>query len=512
MNTRRDKFIERAKIVHKGENIIYDYVEYVNNRTPVKLYDADLKDDGTPYGEFWQTPYNHLRGQGHPLKKGRKISKSKRLTQEEVIARFKEVHNGEKLDYSKVKYVNMHTPVKIISKELRPDGTIYGEFWQEPAVHLKGCTHPEIGKIKQIAKQSLTKEEFIEKAKQVHFTSEYNYEFVDYVNNSTKVKVICNKKRGDGTIHGEFETSPDNFLQGKGCPKCGNSISKAEEEIIWYIEGLIDGKVIQRDRNILEGKELDIYVPSKNIAFEYNGLRWHSEEFGKDRYYHLNKKLACEKKGVNLFHIFEDEYIFHKEALFAKIKRIFGNEDGLKKIGARKCFVQEITNNDAKWFLDRNHIQGYSRATLHFGLYFGDSLLSVMSCTKRYENVFEIVRFASNIDYVVQGAFSKMLKHFIVEYKPNAVKTFLDRRWEMDCSDNLYTKCGFQEVGILKPDYQYTNGHGERLHKFGFRKQRLHKKYGLPLSMNEYEMAKAIGYYRVWNCGLVKYELIVDNK
>lgn len=77
MNTRRDKFIERAKAVHKGENIIYDYVDYVNNRTPVCLFDADLKEDGTPYGEFWQTPYNHLRGQGHPLKKGQKISKSK---------------------------------------------------------------------------------------------------------------------------------------------------------------------------------------------------------------------------------------------------------------------------------------------------------------------------------------------------------------------------------------------------------------------------------------------------
>ena len=51
------------------------------------------------------------------------------------------LHIGENLDYSQVNYVNMHTKVKIICHELRPDGTEYGEFWQEPVVHLKGCSH-----------------------------------------------------------------------------------------------------------------------------------------------------------------------------------------------------------------------------------------------------------------------------------------------------------------------------------------------------------------------------------
>lgn len=101
-----------------------------------------------------------------------------------------------------------------------------------------------------------------------------------------------------------------------------------------------------------------------------------------------------------------------------------------------------------------------------------------MSCTKRTQDEFEIVRFASNIDYIVQGAFSKMLKHFIMECEPRKIRTFLDRRWEFGNSENLYTKCGFQKVDILKPDYQYTNEYGERLHKFGFRKQRLHKSMG----------------------------------
>ena len=45
----------------------------------------------------------------------------------------------------------------------------------------------------------------------------------------------------------------------------------------------------------------------------------------------------------------------------------------------------------------------------------------------------------------------------------------------------------------------------ERIHKFNFRKQTLHKKYGLPLTMTESKMAKELGYYKIWDCGLYRY-------
>lgn len=50
------------------------------------------------------------------------------MSQDEVIKRFKLVHKGENSDYSKVKYVNMHTPVCIICHEKNPQGIEYGEF------------------------------------------------------------------------------------------------------------------------------------------------------------------------------------------------------------------------------------------------------------------------------------------------------------------------------------------------------------------------------------------------
>ena len=60
----------------------------------------------------------------------------------------------------------------------------------------------------------LTTEEFIEKAKQVH-GDKYDYSKVEYINNRTKVCIICPE-------HGEFWQLPSNHLQGTGCPNCRN--------------------------------------------------------------------------------------------------------------------------------------------------------------------------------------------------------------------------------------------------------------------------------------------------
>ena len=58
------------------------------------------------------------------------------------------------------------------------------------------------------------------------------------------------------------------------------------------------------------------------------------------------------------------------------------------------------------------------------------------------------------------------------------------------------------------PEYRYYKIGCEdktRHHKFGFRKQKLNKKYGLDLKMTELEMTKKLGYDRIWDCGLIKY-------
>ena len=495
---RRENFIEKAKLIHKNEKIDYSKVEYINNRTPVLLIDNDLRPDGNIYGEYWQTPSNHLKGQSHPDKRKNKISLSKRSEQEEIIKRFKAVHGNENLDYSQVEYVNMHTKVKIIDRDLKPDGTEYGEYWQEPNVHLKGCGHPLKGIIKYSKSNTSTTKKFIEKAKNVHCNINYDYSNVKYEGYRNKVEIIC-------PIHGSFLITPDNFLQGKGCQKCGNLLSKAEDELSDIISHYY--KIERSNRTVLDGQEIDIYIPELKIGIEYNGLRWHSDKFKDDKNYHLNKLNKCNKKGIKLIQIFEDEYINNEKIVLNKLFHILNINLNKPKIGARKCIISEISNENAKYFLDRNHIQGYTKSTIHFGAFYKDLLVAVMSFTK-IKNEWILTRFASDYNYICQGIGGRLFKNFIEKYNPNIVKSFADRRWTVNINDNFYTKLGFNIEKVLKPDYRYYNPKLfgiQRKHKFGFRKQILNKKYNLSLVMTENEMAKELNCYKIWDCGLVKY-------
>lgn len=513
MKDKTAEFVEKAKLVHHDENLDYSKVVYKNNRTPVCIIDHDIDDNGNEYGEFWQTPWNHLKGQSNPKKRAKKISKSKASKQDEIIKRFKDVHKGENLDYSQVAYVNMHTKVKIISHDLRPDGSEYGEFWQEPAVHLKGCSHPDIGKKKQIDSIKYTTEVFIEKAKNVHCDKDYCYDFVDYKNSKTKVKIICNKTDCHGKKHGEFMVSPDLFLMGKGCPKCGNHLSIAEDEIYEILKNKLGEKNVEkRNKTVLDGQEIDIYVPSKGIGFEFNGLRWHSEKFQKDHKYHLNKTLSCLSKNIFLIHIFEDEYIKHKSLVIDKIFNILKLNSNKKKAFGRNVKIKEIPTIEAKRFLNKYHIQGFGSGSVYLGGFLNNELISVMAFLRIAKDEWNLTRYATNIDFVCPGVASKTFTYFIRNYTPLKIISFLDRRWCYTLDSNLYEKIGFKIDKMLEPNYSYTNGHGERFHKFGFRKQILSKKYGFPLTMTESEMVKDLGYDRIWDCGLIRYIWTVDNK
>ena len=246
----------------------------------------------------------------------------------------------------------------------------------------------------------------------------------------------------------------------------------------------------------------DIYLPKFGISFEFDSLRWHSEEFCKDRNYHLLKTEISESKGVHLIHIFEDEWIEHHDLVLEKIRHFLGKNDSLV-IGARKCTIKLIHKDDAKPFLDRYHIQGWTTSTLYYGAFYNNNLVGVMSFLREYDGNWNLTRFTTDSSYRIPGLANKIFKKFVTENNPIQVKTFLDRRWShSNC--NVYDRMGFKLDKTLKPDYRYVVGN-KRMHKFGFRKQILHRKYGLPLSMTEKEMCNKLGFHRIWDCGLFRY-------
>ena len=105
-------------------------------------------------------------------------------------------------------------------------------------------------------------------------------------------------------------SSRSNKSSGNGCRKCSSmkQASRAEKELIDFLQRNLKNKIISSDRTVISPKELDIYIPEKKIAIEYNGLYWHSEAAGKNREYHHEKWNECQKKNIELVSIWEDKW------------------------------------------------------------------------------------------------------------------------------------------------------------------------------------------------------------
>lgn len=474
-----EKFIADAIKIH-GSKYDYSKVEYINNASKVCIICPE-------HGEFWQIARNHLNGDECPKCAIKKRVEKAKWDTTEFIEKAKEIH-GSKYDYSKAKYVGCNEKLTLICPA-------HGEFQITPSAHLngkQGC--PECGKISSSNAKRLTNETFIEKAIEIH-GDKYGYSQVSYKDYDTKLRIYC-------PIHGYFEQSPDSHLQGKGCPRCAHNLSRAEDEICDFLkENNIN--FIQRCRDVISPYEIDIYLPDYKIGIEYNGLYWHSSLF-KDKDYHLAKTEYAARNGVYLLQIFEDEMFNKKNIVLAKIKHILGLDSD--KIMARKCVIREITYDESKIFMEQNHIQGPVRGTIYLGAFYNEKLISAMIFVKTKDS-YELVRFAVLNGVVVTGIGNKIFKYFVEKYNPVKIISFADRRWTTLLKPTLYDKLGFKIEKILPPDYRYyiVNGKMMRSHKFNFRKNVLHKKYNLPLTMTESEMTEQIKAVRIYDCGLIKY-------
>ena len=255
-------------------------------------------------------------------------------------------------------------------------------------------------------------------------------------------------------------------------PLMGNA-SLAETELLDYIKSIYDGEIETGDRSIISPLELDIVIPDKHIAIEFNGVFWHSDFNPRMcKTYHRDKSLKCRDKGYQLLHIWEDDWYNRKDIIKDYIKSKLGLCS--KRIYARKCHVREIDAHTARLFVDSNHIQGYSNATYKIGLFYDDVLVSVMLVgklrdmmgSKPKEGHYEIYRVVSREDTEVVGGFSKMLKYFERTYNPECIITYGDLCYTLG---NVYLKCGFTDEGLSSPCYSWQIN-GVRYHRSNFMK------------------------------------------
>ena len=292
----------------------------------------------------------------------------------------------------------------------------------------------------------------VEKYKDLNLIIESSQE--QYLND----EVIFRCSKCNTIITKNYLVRDGSFVQ---CPKCKPYIaSKAELvlcDLIYPIE------VIRNDRQIIKPKEIDILVPEFKFGIEYNGLMFHS--YGKSKHskftkplelvrnQHIFKTNKCEENNIQLFHIFENEYIGHKKNIW---NSMINNklQRGIK-IYARKCVIKEVPSKDKNIFLDYNHLQGKCNSSINIGLYYEDELVSIMTFGKcRYSNLYEyeLYRFCTKLNHNVIGGASKLLKYFERNYNPKSLLSYANRRWS---TGNVYEKLDFTFKENTKPNYFY---------------------------------------------------------
>lgn len=235
------------------------------------------------------------------------------------------------------------------------------------------------------------------------------------------------------------------------CIKCNPPTykSKIELELYEYIQSIApDATSGKRFGN----HELDIYIPSKNLGIEMNGLYWHSELCKDDKNYHINKKDYFEDLNINVIMVWEDDWKLKKDIVKNRLLHHLSNS-GIK-IGARLCEVKKPEHKDTREFLDKWHIQSAGRpASECYGLYFKDELVSLMTFIK-HDTGWELLRFVSSAS--VSGGASKLFAAFKAEHNPGSVLCYSDRCWASR-SSNVYKSMGFELVGCTEPDMSYVN-------------------------------------------------------
>lgn len=273
-----------------------------------------------------------------------------------------------------------------------------------------------------------------------------------------------------------------------------------------FIRNILDEyhiEYIVNDRRVLKDLELDIYIPSHNLAIECNGIFWHSHQHHKPIRYHINKYRRCDELNIQLLTFWEDQIKIHpdivKSILLSKLN-IYQH-----RIYARNCTVQHISPHECVNFLKTNHIQGRTNSTVRLGLYQGDVLVSVMTFTKKKNKSYELSRFCNQIYTTVIGGASKLLSYFIKHYYPHEIISFASN----DISDgSLYRKLGFETNHTISTSYWYIHKKDlKRYHRSNFSKNRL-KALGYDVEdKSENDIMNELPYWKIYDCGHIKYVL-----
>jgi hypothetical protein len=251
---------------------------------------------------------------------------------------------------------------------------------------------------------------------------------------------------------------------------------------------------IGNSRDIITPYELDIYIPSSRLAIEYCGIYWHSEQQGKDKDYHKTKMDMCNKKGIQLLTIFEDEWFSNQQQIKDHITNICIQSTDV--IPAGDCDITLIDCSEASQFINMFSIQQYIKSGINYALIYNDNIVGCISLNETGVGVYEITQLYV-FDCIVDGM-SSLINHLQTTHMYNVLNVTIDLRWY---TPSKFIKLGFVFDKNIEPDYTLSIGNKVRTNKDEFLSNlpKYLKNYDDTLS--DEQNCENHNILRIWDCG-----------
>lgn len=251
-------FISKVEKKFGSDKFKFDKLNYVNAKTKVSIY-------CTEHGGYFDiTPNKLLTGAGCNVCNINTVH-----TNDEFIKIVKRNY-GDKLSFSKTKYVNRATKVTVHCNEGKHDWEV------DPKTLILGKSGCGVCS----GKGGRTTEQFISEAKLVH-GHKYDYSTVEYESSIVPVKITC-------PTHGIFQQSPKSHIAGRGCPGCGEYGYQPSKPGYFYIQKLSNKKKTVYKYGITGDMKRRLHEQSRDSEFEHEVL---VERYFEDG----NKPLLLEK-------------------------------------------------------------------------------------------------------------------------------------------------------------------------------------------------------------------------
>ena len=481
------------------------------------------------------------------------------MNTEEFIKKAKIIH-GSTYTYDNTVYTPGKRPKVVITCAQ------HGDFEQRYDLHLIGKGCPSCGRdkhTKNILSRRNSSEEFIKKAKERKGTK-YTYKNVTYVNARTKVLITCPE-------HGDWETMPSVFLNGTGCPRCGNIEGKklltytnpqfiecakkihGEKYSYDFVEyktnkvpiligckkhGLfsvipnshtsgktgcpkcknIDSKPEMEVQKFVESLGLittSITLERKQIDIYIPELRVGIEYNGL--WWHSIEKGKSENYHLDKLNLANkhgirllqifDDEWLTKQDLIKNKIKYILGKSEIVKVGARKTIIKEVSAEESRLFLEQTHLQGYSTSPIRLGLYYKEVLVALATFGRSRFNSKDMELIRYST--ATNTSVQGGLSKLIKEFfiENPSVEVLVSYCDRRWSTGNVYHKAGFIKVGDTKPGYFWCKSRS-RFPRYKFMKHGLGKILeNFDKDISEVQNCVNNGYFRVYDCGHQKWKI-----